>query len=227
MQEDIIFRMTSEVSSLGATTSTGLTLVLGADAVGKSTFLSNLDAQLGYETFEPTSSDEIRAFKKANLDTVIDANYINERRNLFLGLSLDSDVDIQNKGNEKSATTSSTLITVASHDLMEVIIGARPKIDRPSIIDRWKLMSLFIPENIVFIHADENEIRSRIENRQKAGHVAERFWGFNSPFYLSQYQKLLRRIFEDIQNEGEVNCISLNSSNLDPNEMIELYETKK
>lgn len=60
------------------------TLVVGCDASGKSTMLNAIHDAYGDEIIEVTSTEESRKFKIDHLQTLIDANFINKRENLYL-----------------------------------------------------------------------------------------------------------------------------------------------
>ena len=199
-----------------------VTLVVGVDGSGKSTFLNGL-SQRGFETVEPSSSIESRDFKANNVNTFVDLPFIDEREQLFAGMNNVFDELVANKKNNgiKVATTGSHLVTVISHNVMRLIVGHR--VEMNNIVQQCASSQATLkPDEVVMIHAPYNIIRERISDRQKAGDENERFWGFNSPWYLDRYQETWYKFTDTLKILG-LSMITLDSHNLNPDQMIEEY----
>lgn len=171
------------------------TLVVGCDASGKSTLLAGIHRRYGDAIRESTRSDVGLAFKRANIDRRIDGSFIDEREAFYL------DIERQERDIARDypdiATTNATLITRLSHDVMRRCIGLAGY-DDEDIISRWfddeEDAGTPRPDIIAFTYAPFATICARIVERQQAGMQDERFWGFNSPFFLERYQERWRRL---------------------------------
>jgi len=77
---------------------------------------------------------------------------------------------------------------------------------------------------IVLTHAPFQEITRRIIDRQHAGMKDERFWGFNSPFFLERYQARWLEIAQSIAQAG-LYCVAIDTAQHTPTETLSIYET--
>lgn len=179
------------------------TLVVGCDASGKSTLLAGIHQRYGDVVRESTRSEEGLAFKRANIDRRIEGSFIDEREAFYL------DIERQERDMGRNcpdiATTNASLITRLSHDVMRRCIGLTGG-DDEEIIDRWfddeEGADTPRPDIIAFTYAPFPTIRARIIERQQAGMRDERFWGFNSPFFLERYQERWRRLMPALAERG-------------------------
>lgn len=202
-----------------------LSLVLGVDGSGKSTLLNGLNEQFGAIVLEPTSTPEVKAFKATNLDTLIDSSFIDRREKVFLDLNSQFDQSVERELIQgcNVATTGNGLVTLVSHGLMRTIVGAKGVREVEGSTERWMKSDALKPKNILLVHAPDDVIRQRIKNRQQAGDHTERFWGFNSPYFLSRYQETWREVVSKLAETTVINCVELDSSQLTPEAMIESY----
>lgn len=202
-----------------------LSLVLGVDGSGKSTFLDGLHRHLGVVILEPTSTPEAKAFKAANTETPVDGALIDEREKIFLELNRQFDGAVQTEldTGRKVATTGNGLVTLVSHGLMRVIVGERSTHEVDDAVKRWLESDSLKPGRITLVHAPDEVIRQRIQERQQAGDQTERFWGFNSPYFLSRYQETWHGVLDTMTQNAVAQCITLDSSQLSPTAMIDTY----
>ncbi|CAN5181037.1 hypothetical protein BH09PAT3_BH09PAT3_5840 [soil metagenome] len=203
-----------------------LSLVVGIDGSGKSTFLQMLETNMGAVIMEPTSSPEARAFKASNLETPVDTTFINERERIYLNLNQEFDTRLEDaiESGQRVATTGSRLVTLLSHELMRTVITDKPRTSLPDLIGTWAGDASLKPEALAFVHAPAEVIRARITARQMAGDTSEFFWGFNAPHFLWRYQDAWHEAVDTITKESDINCLKLDSSKLTPNEMLDLYQ---
>lgn len=202
-----------------------LSLVLGVDGSGKTTLLDGLSVQFGVVVLEPTSTPEAKAFKVSHLDTQVDGLFIDQRESIFLGLNSKFDLSVQQELTQgrNVATTGNGLVTLVSHGLMRTIVGAKGPHEVVDCTGRWMDSNALKPENLLLVHAPDEVIRQRIQGRQQAGDHTERFWGFNSPYFLSRYQEVLREVISVVAENTMIRCIELDSSQLTPQAMIDSY----
>ena len=203
-----------------------LTLTLGVDGSGKSTFLKGLADNLGYSVIEPTSSPEARLFKLANIDNPVDSDFVNKRENIFLRLNRDFDTQIRSiqETNSLIATTGNGFVTQVSHGVMRSIVDTNHSRSINDIVADWADSDMLKPATVVLIHAPATTIRERILARQEDGDVAERFWGFNSPHFLTLYQDGLMEAVEALGRFTSIRHYNLDSQVLTPREMLEVYK---
>lgn len=198
------------------------TLVLGCDASGKSSFLSGVSNKFDIQAIEATSSPEAKAFKLDTLDTPIYERLIEQRENTYLRLS-EFAISSEARGCD-IITTSSTLVTRISHNVMRSVIGLT-SLPNKTIINKWidKEEIFSLPDALVLVHAPIDVIVSRISNRQKSGNKSEKFWGFNSIMFLSQYQECLKDIAELIPGFLAIPTLTIDTSRVSPNESIDKF----
>lgn len=201
------------------------TLTVGCDASGKSTFINNVAELYGDLALESTSTEQSRAFKAANLDSLVDERFVNEREQLYLDLT--NDVLLNNKSNETNYIgTDASLVTRISHDVMRRCIGAKG-LENTQLIETWKLdeeaIGIQSPDVIAFTHAPIEILMKRIKSRQQRGDKTEKFWGFNSPFFLNAYQERWHTVMSDLAKTGLL-CITIDTSKTTPEESIVLYD---
>jgi uncharacterized protein (UPF0297 family) len=201
------------------------TLVVGCDASGKTTFLDSVVEKYGDTLGEMSRSVEARTFKKNNLDRPVDADFINQREQLYLNLSHQALMNInQSVGNV--ITTDVSLVTRLAHNTMRDMIGVK-SLDDEEIINEWqndeKLANASSLDIIVFTHAPFTIIRNRIYQRQQAGRFEEKFWGFNSPYFLESYQERWHKIINRL-SETAFTCLSVDTTKITPSESIKKYD---
>lgn len=200
------------------------TLVIGCDASGKSTFLNLAKEAYGDQLIESTSTPESRAFKRASVEKAIDQEYIDQREALYLKLSRDVLSKAVAAGMDYTSTDA-TLVTRVSHDVMRRAINLPGK-NNDDIIRAWQddeqEIGASTPDIIAFTHAPFEVIRNRIIDRQQAGQTEEKFWGFNSPFFLQAYQERWHDVISDIGKLG-FRCIKMDSSQMTPEDQLTLY----
>jgi thymidylate kinase len=130
----------------------------------------------------------------------------------------------QNIGNV--VTTDASLVTRLSHNAMRGIIGAKSLNDE-EIINEWqndeKLVNAASPDIIVFTYAPFTVIRNRISERQQAGRFEEKFWGFNSPYFLESYQERWHAMIQKL-SDAAFTCLSIDTTKTTPTESIEKYD---
>ncbi len=201
------------------------TLVVGVDGSGKSTFLDGLTTELGIESLEQTGSPEVRQFRKDNIETMIDSEFVDTRERLFENLNGDFDEIISQRltGGYDVACAGTTLVTAVSHGVMRRIVDPQTENPVDYAIGKWQRDCRVRPSTIALIHAPKEVICARIMARQAAGDETERFWGFNSPFFLERYQEAWYEAVRYIGEKTSVQCIELDSSQLDTPQMIERF----
>ena len=201
------------------------TLVLGCDASGKSTLLNSIQKNYGDHLVESTSTPESRAFKLASLDTPVDEEYIGRRETLYLKLSRDILSRASSSG-VSYVSTDATLVTRVSHDVMRraISLPGRNNID---LVRAWQSdeqeLSIGAPDIIAFMHAPFGVIKQRISARQQNGQPEEKFWGFNSPFFLEAYQERWLDMTADLGRLG-FRCLTLDSSLVSPEDQLAAYD---
>ncbi|HKR81600.1 MAG TPA: hypothetical protein VJR27_01215 [Candidatus Saccharimonadales bacterium] len=206
-----------------------LSLVLGVDGSGKSTFLQGLQNRFGAKILEPTSTPEVRAFKKANLNTPIDSDFVDRREQLFLNLNrrFDGDVNSLLRQDKDVATTGNGLVTLISHALMRIVVGEKPSLEIDRAINTWLEGDMLKPDHITLVHAPDKVIMERIQDRQKQGNELERFWGFNAPYFLSRYQDTWLQATNTITQNSGIPTLQLDSSQLQTMTMLDAYEQQQ
>lgn len=205
------------------------TLVVGCDASGKSTLLESIRSEYGDEVIESTATEESRRFKKASVNRLIDDEYIRERERLYLKLTEDT-LKMVSQGDVKDFVgTDASIVTRLSHAAMRQCIGG-PTISTESIIRAWindESTELVAPPDIIVLtHAPLELIKGRISVRQQAGMKEEKFWGFNSPFFLNEYQKAWRETIKALAITG-LTCVEFDTSVESPEHMMQVYGRKR
>jgi thymidylate kinase len=175
-----------------------LVLFLGADGCGKSTTIELVAASLqdvsAAEVLEQTKSPELLAFKLANVKRIVEKGYIDEREQLFEASNRQfvALIEDSRKANNYTLLDGHPLITAVSHDLMRQIVGAEDSQERhlnPAVLTE-ALGEICLPSLVVYLYVEESERISRITARDSPEEV---LWGFNSPYFLEQYQRTLHR----------------------------------
>jgi thymidylate kinase len=205
--------------------SSKLTLVIGVDGSGKTALLNSIAQQECTIALEPTNAPEARAVKLRTLCDSMDDELIDEHEGVFMKLNKEFDritLDHQEAG-YNVATSGSVLITLVAHSLMRNIIGNQRKtVD--NVVETWLLSEELIkPDEIVFLHAPDDVIYQRIRKRQLKGRGDERFWGFNSPFFLSRYQNTWHSVIGKLAKETTVKCVCLDTSKYSREATTEAY----
>lgn len=204
-----------------------LALVVGVDGSGKSTFLNHLSASHGYCVLEPTSTAEARQFKSDNLETPVDSSFIDSREELYIGLndSFDDTIRAELDESRRVATTGARIVTQLSHAVMRDIVedtsGNHDFVDR--VVNEWLASDSLKPDVLVLVHAPTDVILGRIGARQAQGDSNEKFWGFNSPFFLYRYQDAWLELAETIQASRSISSVVLDSGEICPEKMILRY----
>lgn len=200
------------------------TLVIGCDASGKSTLMAGVHERFGDNVIESSKTTGALAFKMANLDRPIDEEFINEREAFYLKIEHQDAADLSTD-NANTITANSSLVTRFSHNIMRRCLGLHSYTDQ-DIIRLWEReeasVNLQPPAIIALTHAPIDVIKQRIIARQRAKRKDEKFWGFNSPFFLEQYQQGWLRVLPALGATG-TRCIQLDTSRLSPSQSIERY----
>lgn len=200
------------------------TLVVGCDASGKSTMLEGVVREHDDHLIESTATPVSRKFKLDHLSTLVDVDFIAAREALYLGLTNNTLSD--DKLRDRSFVgTDASLVTRLSHDVMRGCIGMKQMANQ-EIIETWHEdesdLGIELPNIIVFTHAPFGSIRNRIRSRQKAGRHEEKFWGFNSPFFLESYQNRWKEMVHDLAITGFC-CVEIDTSVHSPETAMSLY----
>jgi hypothetical protein len=165
-------------------------------------------------------------FKTANLNKLVDGDFISERENLYLGLTADTLSSVSSQDIENFVGTDATLVTRLSHSVMRYCVTMQD-LDHDSIVEQWledeSKVDVELPSIIALTLADFPDIRARIKLRQQAGMKEEKFWGFNSPFFLNQYQEAWKKTAPALARAG-LNCITLDTSVNPPEAVLEVYK---
>lgn len=202
-----------------------LTLVLGTDGSGKSTFLNELQKRRDFSILEPTSTKEAQAFKRNSKNSFVDEALVDCREEIYMKLNFEFDRLIKSKleSGNKIATTGNSIVTLVSHALMRSIVACKEK-NVHMLVERWLEIDHARPNKLILVHASDQIIRERILDRQQRGDLAERFWGFNSLHFLSLYQDVLHQTIEKISEATSIKGIKLDSGFLSPHEMVLEYD---
>lgn len=187
-------------------------LIAGIDASGKSTFLINLSEQWGCLPLEPTSTDEARTFRRRNADEPVTADLIAAREQLFLGINEEHSQHITERlaAGTRVATTGNSLVTRLSHAVMRGV--AVDQTNPAAVVYDWLASGELRPEALFLTHAPFEVIRKRIMERQQTGDKLERFWAFNSLFFLDQYQDAWLGALETVGRETDIICRGIDTS---------------
>lgn len=201
-------------------------LVTGIDGSGKSTFLRGLGNELGYVAMEPTGTPEARSFKANTLEEPVTDAFIDERECLYMGLNHLFDEKVRESLDLKAKVASSgnSLVTLLSHNSMRAVALSKDT-SVEDCVESWLGSGYLKPDAIVLVHAPAPVIFERISERQQAGDQNEKFWGFNSPFFLEQYQAAWRQALSILSNRCDIQCITLDSDMLQPHEMLATYQS--
>ncbi len=191
-----------------------LTLVIGVDGSGKSAFLKCMSQLDNIVTLEPTDTTEAKEFKQKSLNEIIDENFINQHNELFLRLNKEFDQKTFEKRNMgiDVAISGGVLITFVAHSLMRNIINKKSE-SVDETVTKWVESDDFIkPDELVFLYAPDEVIIQRIKKRQLKGREEEKFWGFNSPFFLARYQEIWHTVVDKLAKEAIADCITIDTS---------------
>lgn len=204
-----------------------LVIVAGVDGSGKSTFLEQLAASQGYIVLEPTSTEEARRFKAETIDTLVDGNFIATREEMYLRLNdmFSETIQVELELTNRVATTGGRIVTQLSHAVMRAIVENAPKTTNfvDDMVDTWLEHGPRVPDALIVVHAPTDVILGRIGLRQDNGDSTEKFWGFNSPFFLHHYQESWLKFAEAVQSRNGLPCLTLDTNELTPEGMIESY----
>jgi dephospho-CoA kinase len=204
-----------------------LTLVVGVDGSGKSTFLAGMEREYGCEVLEPSATLAMKKFKKDNNKRLITSDFIDLREGLFLNHNTGFAEEYIRTEATHLASTGSALVTLVSHGLMRAIVEGEDGVDKDDVaeqsLEAFTRLNEPLPDDIVLIHAPDEVIQARIRERQLEGQKEEDFWGFNSPHFLSHYQMTWLNVVERIPSTLGVTALSLDTSILNPDEMIKKY----
>ncbi len=203
-------------------------LTIGIDASGKSTFLDGLTERFNFTVIEPTSSDQARSFKRRTIDSALSDEIITAREELYLDLNNVHAglVNAAIKAGSRVATTGSSLVTRLSHAVMRQTTTIESDARHHIRVVRNELSQTDLPDTLCFTHAPFSVIRDRITGRQAAGNTLERFWGFNSLFFLDRYQDAWHEAAEVIQAETDIECITFDTSTASPDEMLDEFTSR-
>jgi len=200
-----------------------LILVLGIDGSGKSTMLTKLQSQLGYRVMEATSTPEAKQFKQKHAGRPIDTDFVLRRRQLFHDINSKLECTISPQLEESSVATSGLrLVTDVSHNAMLRIVGGE-RLSTEQVVTDWAESGTVKPDKVILLHAPLNVIRNRIAERQKAGITGEEMTGFNSPFFLGQYQDALYEAVDALS--GHTPGLKIDTSLHTAAELVDLYRT--
>ena len=201
-----------------------MVLVVGVDGSGKSTFLANVEERYGAEIVEPTSSPEMKAFKSRIEGEPVTPELITEREELFLEYNTSFADRLTRSESPFIATTGNSLVTLISHGLMRSIVSGYSLENMVSdSIERWRGAKEQVPDELILVKAPSRVILQRIRERQNQGQHDEAFGGFNSPHFLTHYQGLWGQLAAMGSESLGVPTLSLDSNQLSPNEMINVY----
>lgn len=206
------------------------TLILGRDASGKSTLLNGIQEKYGDSLTEAATTKPVRSFKRRHLETVVDLGFVDARERLYLGLclsrsSLKARSEALLRGNV--TTTSDSLVTRVSHQVMRSIVSEHESFSAERAVDQWQddiiRTSSRAPDLIAMTYVPCEVANSRMRERQEAGMVEERFWGFNSPFFLERYQTALVDTLRCIGSEGLATTVCIDTSDRTISETLDAY----
>ena len=201
------------------------TLVVGCDASGKFTLLNTIHQSYGDIVIESTSTDESRAFKHASLNRLVDADFISERERLYMGLAKASLEFVRTNAIEDFVSTDGALVTRLSHAVMHRSIGG-DSFTPDDIVADWLSdeaeSGVQLPDIVALTHAPFPAIVDRISIRQRGGQKDEKFWGFNSPFFLNHYQEAWKSTLPALARAG-FTCLAFDTTLHTPAEMIDEY----
>lgn len=191
---------------LSAIETGSIVLVAGTDASGKTTLLSEAEGILVGEqllTIEPRGTQQIRDFRAVHLLSTITPEFICEREDVFMSVheQITPDIVAAKNVGRLVFTTASPVITMVAHASMLETIGRTGR-GIAKNVDTWLEKPNFVPDAFVLLEASMATIKERIHERQLAGDKDEVIWGFNSPFYLLQYQRALRLLHLELTNRG-------------------------
>ncbi|MDD3035296.1 MAG: hypothetical protein PHO93_00040 [Candidatus Saccharimonadaceae bacterium] len=110
------------------------------------------------------------------------------------------------------AISGGVLITFVAHSLMRNIINKKSE-SVDETVTKWVESDDFIkPDELVFLYAPDEVIIQRIKKRQLKGREEEKFWGFNSPFFLARYQEIWHTVVDKLAKEAIADCITIDTS---------------
>lgn len=197
-----------------------LLLVLGIDASGKSTFLNELSRSSDFMQLQQTTDPAIQAFKAQSVNALVDNTFVNRRESLFQEnnvVFMRHVMELLISG-KKIVLDGHPIVTAISHSVMRSIVTAEP-IDVRAIVETTAQSSEHIDPNLVVVtYAPADIIRDRIRLRQTYDST-ERFWGFNSPYFLNQYQDSLLETV-DVLREAGMEAMVFDTSRVRPEDMV-------
>lgn len=200
------------------------TLIAGRDATGKSTLLQNIESHYGDLAVEVTGTEAIRAFKRASQDKLVDLQFINDREELFLDLTLSNRCD---RSERSYATTSDPLVTLLSHAVMRSMVSSQHPFRVSECLEKWgdflTLQHMPRPDIIALLYVDGMIADARIRERQTAGDVTEKFWGFNAPSFLSRYQQAWHETVDGMCDQNITQIVKIDTGAFDERDTLRLY----
>jgi thymidylate kinase len=200
------------------------TLIVGADATGKSTLARGIQRRYSDTIMGSTRSEEVLQFKRNNFTRAIDADFIDERERFFLRVERD-ELSRLNQLVGDVCVTISSLATRLAHNVMRQCVGA-PSLSNEEVIARWledeAAVGVRPPDIIVLVHAPIETIRQRIVKRQEAGKQQEEFVGFNALSFLEQYQLGWLQLVDHLQKSGFA-CVAIDTSEKSIGEVLTEY----
>jgi len=190
-----------------------LSLVLGVDGSGKTSFMNGVAEATGATVLEVASSQKLSDFKHATFDEPITPELVDAREQLFEGLNHEFDAHVQEALKRSDVLTSgSLLVTRLSHLAMRETIARPAPTTVVDIVEEWLDGAELVPDTVVHLHAPADVIRARLLKRELRGDVHERPRGYNSLFFLARYEKALQSATSYLANTGIVKTFDYDSS---------------
>ena len=208
--------------------SSELSLVLGVDGSGKTTFMRAASDLNSATVLEPTANQKAKEFKQTFFDHPITPELVDRREQLFTELNRDFDVKVNDALESTHVLTSgSLLVTRLSHFAMREVISIPQSISVTGIVDEWLTTNTRIPERVVYLHAPTKTIQGRLLAREMSGDTRERPFGYNSPFFLDRYNKVLGSAFSYLYDINP-SCVAIYDTSLMPTaEIIDDFLSKR
>lgn len=199
-----------------------LWLIAGMDGVGKSTLIKELKNELPERIVdsEPTSSHLVKKFREKNFNRHIDVNFVEKRKEFFLGIQRETDEKLNGFLKSKAnivATSGSTLVTHIAHTAMFGVLGKN--VDLQTELSKWQESSDLKPSRIILLCADLSTSLKRLNDRVNSGNQHEIPWGFNSPYYLARYQEYWTQAVNIISDTSQIYVDRIDTGDMLPEEI--------